>query len=73
MTLNDPAVVSAAEMVHMMHLYFLSNPKAMNREVTRTDHGTAVIDPWVRQLEQYGASVVLNAPVPGLVFKDGAA
>ncbi len=72
-TLNDPAVVSAAEMVHMMHLYFLSNPKAMNREVTRTDHGTAVIDPWVRQLEQYGASVVLNAPVPGLVFKDGAA
>ena len=46
-TLNRVDQVSAAEMIQMMHLYFMSDPKAMRREVTTTDHGTAVIDPWV--------------------------
>jgi len=54
-----------------MHLYFMSGPKAMNREVTTTDHGTAVIDPWVAYLKRLGVTIELNSPVQGLVFEDG--
>ncbi len=70
-TLNRPEAVSAAEMIQMMHLYFMSGPKAMNREVTVTDHGTAVIDPWVKALKEYGVDIRLNSPVRGLRFEEG--
>lgn len=68
-TLNDPSKVSAAEMIHFMHYYFTGQPRAMNREVTTVDHGTAVIDPWVRQLEANGVEMRLSDPVGGLVVK----
>ncbi|MEE2756157.1 MAG: FAD-dependent oxidoreductase [Myxococcota bacterium] len=70
-TLNKPELVSAAEMLQMMHLYFMSDPRAMNREVTTVDHGTAVIDPWVRYLREMGASIETETPVKGLVFENG--
>ena len=71
-TLNRVDQVSAAEMIQMMHLYFMSDPKAMRREVTTTDHGTAVIDPWVAYLKALGVTIELNSPVRGLDFEEGA-
>jgi len=71
-TLNRVDEVSAAEMIQMMHLYFMSDPRAMRREVTTTDHGTAVIDPWVQYLKRLGVDIQLNAPVLGLEFENGA-
>lgn len=65
-TLNRVADLSAAEMVLYQHLFFLSQPFAFDREVTTTDHGTAVIDPWVARLQALGVDVRTNAPVPGL-------
>ena len=70
-TLNNPDEVSAAEMIQMMHLYFMSHPEAMNREITTTDHATAVIDPWVDRLRNLGAEILTDSPVDGLVFEDG--
>ena len=69
-TLNDESLVSAAEMIQMMHLYFMSDPRAMNREVTNQDHGTNVIDPWAKYLTDRGAEIYTSTPVQGLVFED---
>ena len=30
----------------------MSDPRAMNREVTTKDHARAVIDPWVKYLRE---------------------
>ncbi|MFN7149380.1 MAG: FAD-dependent oxidoreductase [Microthrixaceae bacterium] len=65
-TLNRVADLSAAEMLLYQHLYFLSQPYAFDREVTTTDHGTAIIDPWVARLRSLGVDVQTGAPVPGL-------
>ena len=65
-TLNDPTKVSAAEMVSFTHFYMMSQPKAMWREVTKTDHATAVIDPWVERLRSLGVEIKLNTPCEGL-------
>jgi isorenieratene synthase len=67
-TLNDPNTISAAEMCHYMHLYFLSHPKAFNREVTTTDHYNALLRPWVERLKSLGAKIQLSKPVHGLSF-----
>mgnify|MGYP001365452573 CR=1 FL=1 len=72
-TLNDPEKVSAAEMVHFMHYYFLGQPKAMRREVTTVDHATAVLDPWRDRLLELGAKIETGRGVPGLRFKGGCA
>jgi isorenieratene synthase len=68
-TLNRVADLSAAEMVLYQHLFFLSQPFAFDREVTTTDHGTAVIDPWVARLRSLGVDVRTNDPVPGLAVR----
>jgi isorenieratene synthase len=65
-TLNRVPDLSAAEMLLYQHLYFLSQPYAFDREVTTTDHGTAIIDPWVERLRSLGVDVRTGAPVPGL-------
>ena len=70
-TLNDPSKVGAAEMVHFMHYFFTGQPKAMNREVTITDHGSAVIDPWVERLKELGVQVSTQDPVSGLKVENG--
>lgn len=70
-TLNDPEKMSAAEMIHMMHLYFTSTPKAMKRTVPEVDHGTAVIEPWVSCLRYLGAECFSSID-PGLIkFSQG--
>ncbi|MBM4251972.1 MAG: FAD-dependent oxidoreductase [Deltaproteobacteria bacterium] len=72
-TLNDPDKISAAEMLLYMHYFFIGNPKAFMRQIPKVDHGTAVIDPWVRALKVRGAVMQVGAPVAGLVFKEGRA
>ena len=65
-TLNDPEKISAAEMIMFMHFFMMSDPKAMWREVTTVDHGTAVIDPWANYLRSQGVNILLNSPTGGL-------
>lgn len=72
-TLNDPEKVSAAEMIQMMHTYFISQPAAMNREVTTTDHATAVLNPWRELLEKLGVKVETEHKTTGLRFEKGKA
>lgn len=67
-TLNDPETMSAAEMALMTHFYFISHPKAFNRFVTKMDHGTAVIDPWLSKLKELGCELSLNSPVQQIDF-----
>lgn len=70
-TLNDPASLSAAEMLLYMHYYFIGHPKAFRRVVSKVDHGQAVIDPWVQRLTRLGAKVEVASRVKGLRIKDG--
>ncbi|MFZ9890165.1 MAG: FAD-dependent oxidoreductase, partial [Myxococcota bacterium] len=72
-TLNDPDKVSAAEMIQFMHTYFLSRASAMNREITTTDHGTALIEPWEDRLRSLGVEIETGRGVEGLRFVDGKA
>lgn len=67
-TLNDTKRISAAEMLQLMHIYFIGHPKAFRRVVTTEDHGTVVIDPWAARLRQLGAKILTSAPVRGLTF-----
>lgn len=67
-TLNRDERLSAAEMLLYQHLYFISQPYAFDREITSVDHGTAVIDPWVRRIADLGGDCRTGAPVAGLVF-----
>jgi isorenieratene synthase len=72
-TLNDPNTISAAEMCLYMHLYFLSHPKAFNREVTTTDHYNGLLRPWVDRLKSFGTKIELSKPVNALRFEDNKA
>lgn len=72
-TLNRVTDLSAAEMLLFQHLYFTSQPFAFDRDVTTTDHATAVIDPWAARLRSLGVDVRTSAPVPGLRFESGRA
>ena len=72
-TLNDPNKISAAEMCLYMHLYFLSHPKAFNREVTTTDHYNGLLRPWVERLKSFGTKIELSKPVSGLEFHEDKA
>lgn len=69
-TLNNPVDISAAEMCLYMHLYFLSSPKAFNREVTTTDHFNALLRPWIDRLNRLGVQFELGKPVQGLEFSN---
>jgi carotenoid phi-ring synthase / carotenoid chi-ring synthase len=67
-TLNDTKRISAAEMLQLMHIYFIGHPRAFNRYVTVEDHGTSIIDPWAARVRQLGGTVSTSAPVRGLRF-----
>ena len=54
-----------AEMVSFTHFFMMSQPQLW-REVTTTDHATAVIDPWVERLRSLGVEIKLNTPCEGL-------
>lgn len=72
-TLNNPSQISAAEMIMYMHLYMVSQPRAMDREITTVDHETAVIGPWRRHLEDLGVTFELGRACDGLRFEGGRA
>lgn len=69
-TLNDPKLLSAAEMAHMMHLYFTGQPRAMNRRMSKIDHENAIIGPLVNRLKNLGVQFRYANPVPGLVIEN---
>jgi isorenieratene synthase len=69
-TLNDPKTISAYEMLNLTHLCFMGQPKAMNREITTEDHGTAVINPWEKKLLDLGVKIEKNHYVQGLRVED---
>jgi len=70
-TLNDPSKMSAAEMIQMMHEYFVGQPRAMDREVVNNDHYRSVIGPWEKELKRLGVTIETKTPVRGLEIKDG--
>lgn len=72
-TLNDVEKISAAQMLELMHLYFISQPQAMNRMVATSDHETALIKPWRQYLEDNGVQFETGHEVKGLRFEDGKA
>ncbi|NRA46251.1 MAG: oleate hydratase [Oligoflexales bacterium] len=72
-TLNDPSKVSAAEMAHLMHLYFTGQPRAMNRKMSTVDHETAIIGPLVKKLKNLGVNFQFSSPVPGLSIENQSA
>lgn len=72
-TLNDVSKISAAEMALYMHYYFIGQPRAMNREVTISDHGSSVISPWEDRLKELGVTIELGQPVAALKFSGGRA
>ena len=69
-TLNDPNKLSAAEMAHLMHLYFTGQPRAMNRKMSVIDHESAVIGPLVNKLKNLGVSFQFSSAVPGLMIEN---
>lgn len=72
-TLNDPKNISVAEVLMMMQIYFIGEPKAFNRWVSVVDHGQAIIDPWVKRLRDLGSTVESSSAVPGIRFEDNRA
>ncbi len=70
-TLNDPMRISAAEMILYMHYYFIGQPRAMNRTIATTDHGTCVINPWAERLTSLGVRIKTGRPVGGLRLEQG--
>lgn len=67
-TVNERQNISAAEMLSMNHIYFLSHPKADHREVTTVDYETAVLGPWQKRIEELGVVIELGKKVGGLSF-----
>ena len=53
-----------------MHFYFMGHPKAMWREVTTTDHATAVLEPWEQRLRELGVEITFNHWCQGVRFED---
>ncbi|KAM3570082.1 hypothetical protein VYU27_007844 [Nannochloropsis oceanica] len=67
-TVNERQNISAAEMLTMNHIYFLSHPKADHREVTNEDYETAVLGPWEKRLVEMGVVIERGRRVGGLKF-----
>lgn len=49
-TLNDRETFSAAEMLTLMQIYFLTNSKADYREVVSSNFYDGILKPWVNHL-----------------------
>lgn len=54
-TLNEREQFSAAEMLMMQQVYFLSTPESDKREVTTINYYDAVLKPWSDYLKSKGA------------------
>lgn len=70
-TLNDPNVISAATMLVLMQLYFLSDPEADRREVLKVPFNRGVLFPWAKHLMSRGAKIFVSSPVQGLYLENG--
>ncbi|XP_077985594.1 carotenoid phi-ring synthase-like [Glandiceps talaboti] len=69
-TVNEREIISAAEMLMYMQLYFLSDPKADNREVTKQNYYTAVIEPWIKKLRSHGVKLELKSSIKSLIVNE---
>lgn len=69
-TVNERQNISAAEMLSMNHIYFLSHPRADRREVTRVDYETAIIQPWEMRLQALGVKIERGKRVGRLNFTE---
>ena len=49
-TLNDRTVYSAAEMLTLMQIYFLTNPAADHRQVPMKNYYESILKPWLDHL-----------------------
>lgn len=63
---NDPADMSAAELVAMFHFYFLANPEGLGMDAPHADYSSAIWAPLRRYLEQRGAQVRTGTPVTAI-------
>ncbi|XP_072033265.1 carotenoid phi-ring synthase-like [Amphiura filiformis] len=72
-TLNDKATISAAEMLMMMQLYFLSDSKADYRETATQNYLTALFNPWINKLQSFGVEIKLNSSVTAFVMDEESA
>lgn len=71
-TLNERQVMSAAEMLTYQQLYFLSDPRADEREVATEDYHTAIFGPWLDRLTTLGVNISLSDPVRQLHLSSSA-
>jgi carotenoid phi-ring synthase / carotenoid chi-ring synthase len=63
---NDAASMSAAELVAMLHFYFLGNPEGLGMDAPHADYETAIWAPLRRYLEQRGALILTGTPVTAI-------
>ncbi|KAI3652454.1 hypothetical protein MP228_002779 [Amoeboaphelidium protococcarum] len=67
-TLNERSTYSAAELVTLFHLYFISSPKASYRYSPQEPHSRAVFDPWVSHLKANGVKFCMQTEVSSVQF-----
>ena len=65
-TFNEAEKMSAAEMLTLIHMYFLSDSKADHRHVTRINSYDAVLKPWMQHLLKFGARIITEKSVDEL-------
>ena len=68
---NDPAAMSAADLVAMFHFFFLGNPEGLGMDAPRADYQTAIWGPLRGYLEQRGARIETGTPVARLDRRPG--
>ncbi|MEV4757055.1 FAD-dependent oxidoreductase [Micromonospora sp. NPDC049559] len=64
---DDPANMSAAELVAMFHFYFLANPEGLGMDAPHGDYQSAIWDPLRQYLERHGGRVRTDALVTRLL------
>ncbi len=68
---HDERSVSAAEMLSMLHFYFLGNPEGMSFDVLEEPTGDVVFSPLARILASHGVDVRLGESVLEVVRERG--
>ena len=68
-TINDPKTISAAELVMWTHYFFIGHPKAMWRQIATEHHWKAILQPWLKRLEENNATIHLEQPCKGFTLK----
>jgi isorenieratene synthase len=68
-TINDPKTISAAELIMWTHYFFIGHPKAMWRQIATEHHWTAILQPWLKKLEENNVTIHLEQPCTGFNLK----